>query len=1139
MSAGRVAVGHPVDVGSGAVFTLSTDFHLPGAVGVRWRRHYSTAAAADQWLGPKWTVPYFMRLDRVADGYVLSGAHGEQVPFAAAGVPLRPGKMAVNLSSNMELHRDGDGYRVLHWHHGGDVRLFLFAPRDDGHMPLAAIADLYGHRVRVDYDRAGRPTRLVQELEQRTVEIEYDGRGLIAGVYFAGDAGRKLLVRYEYDGGRRLTAAFDAAGHRKGYEYDARNRMTAETNPLGGKFSFAYDAHGRCVHTAGTGGYLERTLRYHTAPKMTRVTDTRGGVSLYYLNPAGQVVQVVDPTGAVTTRTFDEHCRLTGLTKPDGARETYAYDDQGNRAAEVDPAGVPTATAHDPLHRSTDVVDGNGFEWDVRGRHDGTLSGVENLPPREWAYTRDHRGLVVAATSPAGWVVRVRRDPHFRWVEQTDAAGLVRRTEYDEYGSVTEVRDAAGVVSHTRYDDLRRPVEETGRGGEVVRYRWNANHQLTERAGPGGRLDTWVYDRFGNRVGEVNALGETTTFEFDKEGHPVGVVNRAGERFEMRRDRAGRVVEERLFDGRVQRYEYDPCGRVVKEHRSDGRTVTRKYDPCGRLAARASSDGLAEAFEYDRAGRTVKAANAHGEVELLRDRYGRIAADVQAGRPVWYRYDADGHRTARHLPAAALGCRVVRVLDARGRVRAVHDQRGACQEYQWDAADRLVSRHCPGGMTEAFTYTAGRVHEHRVAGDVVTHAYDAGGNLVAVRDGAGGATEYTYDPLDRIRQVRRDGVVVESYEYDPNDAIRATHRGDRELTAGGRVVRDGTAAREYGDDGAVKAVRAGAAVASFRHDVDGRLVEVVAADGTITRHEYDPFGRRTATDTGGVRTEFLWDGWQLAAEVRDGEVTRAYLCADLRPVAEWRNGRRRTPVLDHRGAVRRVYDEAGAVRWTCGLDAYGNVTAAAGDAASPFRLVGQYHDAATGLHYNFHRHYDPRVGDYTAPDPIGLSGGHHFYAYPRNPLRWHDPFGLECQKDDCPDLKKSADGPDALANPPVKPAVGTPKTAQEAIAQAKKNTGNYVLYKFSELESNPGLIRPGERVLDLPDRPITWAENEAGLKIAMAEGQPIRDGSPTQTGGYLQKERECLTQNGWKYDPETGNWNPPPPPPPPPPTEPV
>jgi RHS repeat-associated protein len=46
------------------------------------------------------------------------------------------------------------------------------------------------------------------------------------------------------------------------------------------------------------------------------------------------------------------------------------------------------------------------------------------------------------------------------------------------------------------------------------------------------------------------------------------------------------------------------------------------------------------------------------------------------------------------------------------------------------------------------------------------------------------------------------------------------------------------------------------------------------------------------------------------------------------------------------------------------------------------------------LFYNRFRYYDPAVGRYISPDPIGLLGGANVYLYPPNINGWVDPYGL-------------------------------------------------------------------------------------------------------------------------------------------------
>jgi RHS repeat-associated protein len=95
--------------------------------------------------------------------------------------------------------------------------------------------------------------------------------------------------------------------------------------------------------------------------------------------------------------------------------------------------------------------------------------------------------------------------------------------------------------------------------------------------------------------------------------------------------------------------------------------------------------------------------------------------------------------------------------------------------------------------------------------------------------------------------------------------------------------------------------------------------------------------------------------------------------------------------------------EQGQVIWRASYKVWGNAIQEewsgeyaqvdARTVARNIRFQGQYLDPETGLHYNTFRYYDPDVGRFTTPDPIGLAGGLNLYQYAPNPISWIDPWG--------------------------------------------------------------------------------------------------------------------------------------------------
>jgi RHS repeat-associated protein len=171
---------------------------------------------------------------------------------------------------------------------------------------------------------------------------------------------------------------------------------------------------------------------------------------------------------------------------------------------------------------------------------------------------------------------------------------------------------------------------------------------------------------------------------------------------------------------------------------------------------------------------------------------------------------------------------------------------------------------------------------------------------------------------------------------------------------------------------------------------------------------YDPLGRRiekTEHDSHGFplgETRFTWDGMRLLQEHRNSQ-TSLYIYADhgydplarvdgigtLQKVRYYHN--------DLNGLPEQLTESDGHTVWQARYRVWGNT---AEEIREPYyieeqnlRFQGQYLDRETGLHFNTFRFYDPDIGRFTTPDPIGLAGGINLYQYAPNPIGWVDPWG--------------------------------------------------------------------------------------------------------------------------------------------------
>jgi RHS repeat-associated protein len=121
---------------------------------------------------------------------------------------------------------------------------------------------------------------------------------------------------------------------------------------------------------------------------------------------------------------------------------------------------------------------------------------------------------------------------------------------------------------------------------------------------------------------------------------------------------------------------------------------------------------------------------------------------------------------------------------------------------------------------------------------------------------------------------------------------------------------------------------------------------------------------------------------------------REYVWLDDMPLAWWRTWTRRQlwyVHADHLDRPIKMTDDTKAVVWDAVFRPFVDHRLGVEQPALP----GAVFLIEPGLHYNWHRHYDPRLGRYVQPDPLDLPDGPSLYSYVRgNPLGEIDPLGL-------------------------------------------------------------------------------------------------------------------------------------------------
>jgi RHS repeat-associated protein len=273
---------------------------------------------------------------------------------------------------------------------------------------------------------------------------------------------------------------------------------------------------------------------------------------------------------------------------------------------------------------------------------------------------------------------------------------------------------------------------------------------------------------------------------------------------------------------------------------------------------------------------------------------------------------------------------------------------------------------------------------------------------------------HDYDNQYRTSEIAVGSILDRTYGYDANGNITSTDDGE----AAGNEALESAGIYSYGQGTNLLAdIQAGSPVVydydengntvtannrTFTYDLSNRLITVQEGSTTLGQYVYNALNQRIKRTVQGVTTIFHYDlqGHLIAETNAGGQTLVEYFYLGDQPLAMVRPSEALYYFHnDHLGTPQILTNGTGNVIWKAVYTPFGEAEITTGTVENPIRFPGQYYDQETGLHYNYYRYYDPKMGRYLTPDPIELDGGSNLYVYVENtPTNQIDLLGLKCVK---------------------------------------------------------------------------------------------------------------------------------------------
>mgnify|MGYP004711899433 CR=1 FL=1 len=861
--------------------------------------------------------------------------------------------------------------------------------------------DSYGTETTIEYDSMNRPIK-----------------------YNLANGGTKT-VEYITNNNDNYTIVTDETGVRYKNVYDGLGRITSKARSNNGRVwvileTYKYDNASRLIEKVYGQSGAEKVKETYTYDNLNQLKSK----SLYE-----------DTSKLLYTENYSYKDGIT-------TKETVAADNTDTSTLKTYSNGYGEIIKTENISGDTTIT--NQFEYDYQGRKIKETDANNNSNTYEY----DCKGQLIKSTNALNQSVTTQYDLAGQVVSSTDLNGNTTVVTYDKLGrAIQSVSpfDSRNAVTKTYYDKNSNVVKKSVKKDEntyqseeykydnmgnlvasisgenletaVVQYQYDTANRMTKMITglsqysenpTTGNVTVYSYNENGFLEKTTDPMGNTEYNElFDIYGNILAKTDKNDKTLFYTYGAYGVTSEDTREDVKKE-VTYNSLGQQVKTSstNADDSVVEENYtyDAFGRLTSKTSNDGTIQNYTYDNSSNLlsydmIKDDQTKNSITYSYNKLNRLTQLTNNDNIYMYQYDKNGNLTTV-FDSTNVNFDL-RISYNKANLPTLYNPDFGGKEYEYQMTYDLLGqkkteKDVLNKIDKEYFYTSlGQLSmEERTENNMsvsTDYQYDKAGNRIQMNEyvqktNAHNVTDYTYDANNRMTSTTTtangDVTGTTRYYYDNNGNTIAEQR------------KNYTSGNEQSDMSL--SGRIGTSTAKiYKYDAFNRLVRFNEG-ATEATYTYGADNLRNSKTVNNIRTDFVWNGQNLASETKN-DITTTYTYDPTGIVMS----------NDGTDTVRFIKDPHGNVVATSKNDkivdsydytAFG-VQLNSAETSNQFRYCGEYYDEELDSVYLRNRYYQPASGRFINEDPI--KDGLNWYSYcGGNPVMMVDPSGLDFGFDD-------------------------------------------------------------------------------------------------------------------------------------------